>query len=537
MTLRNDSPGLQQWRDRTIMPTSLSSSELRELNQEKLERSVFSARTTEAKYVQEIADKIDDLYSGKINYATARLELLEKLQDLGYDPAKGFPDEVGALPARPGSLRDLSSSSRLDLVVRTNEQLAANYGRMKEGNTPYALNAFPAWELIRIEPRKHERSDHEERWQAAGESVDWEGAIQSPMMARKDSPIWQALGDGEGGFDDTLGNPYPPFAFGTGFGWREVSRDEAVEEGLIDEDEQVGPMKGELTPGEQEVNDVFDSLSPDIQKALQEELKNATVEQRAELILNAALEDIEHPTIWQKAERMISNALISVRAWLFNYGTSEGAFEGWKTRREIARQKVKETREGTRKLEHALSSQSDVPLAMHKEGVGDIDFDWGRPGNPLATSDDGYGISHLEKKHPDEMMKMPETIAKGTVYPHETSPLKKYIVHKDNVAVLTRKQLHPRWGGGQPKFSQERYGLTSHFHDKIKARNLAATGLKNRRQVLSENFLLPRGYSSRPTGLTRIEMGAASKDESTMVDPKIKIIAQVVHDLKKRRAA
>ena len=48
------------------------------------------------------------------------------------------------------------------------------------------------------------------------------------MIAKKDSPIWQELGSE----DDGLGNPYPPFAFGSGMGWEIVSQSEIDELGL-----------------------------------------------------------------------------------------------------------------------------------------------------------------------------------------------------------------------------------------------------------------------------------------------------------------
>jgi hypothetical protein len=58
------------------------------------------------------------------------------------------------------------------------------------------------------------------------------------MCALKTSPIWQALADGAGGFEDTLGSPYPPFAFGSGMAWVNVRRSEwkriCQEEGIPD---------------------------------------------------------------------------------------------------------------------------------------------------------------------------------------------------------------------------------------------------------------------------------------------------------------
>ena len=56
------------------------------------------------------------------------------------------------------------------------------------------------------------------------------------MIALKDSPIWEALGNGAGGFRDTLGNPYPPFAYGSGMDWIGIDRDECISLGLIDGD-------------------------------------------------------------------------------------------------------------------------------------------------------------------------------------------------------------------------------------------------------------------------------------------------------------
>ena len=61
--------------------------------------------------------------------------------------------------------------------------------------------------------------------------------LHGRMAALKSSGIWRALGDGEGGFNDTLGNPYPPFAFRSGMWTVELDRGEAEELGLLAEGE------------------------------------------------------------------------------------------------------------------------------------------------------------------------------------------------------------------------------------------------------------------------------------------------------------
>jgi len=269
---------LLQWRSREVFPTDLSSVDLRGLSSELRLRSVFSARVTNAEFLQEVSTVVDDMLAGKIDIATGRWQLMKKLKVLGYDPMTGFPDDMANIPpAEVGSLKDLSSERRLNLILDTNMRVAANYGRMVAGNTEYARRWYPAWKLIRVYTREHPRGSvdshsagWELRWHDAGEAVAWEGAVESPMIALKDSPIWQALGDGSGGYTDTLNNPFPPFAFNSGLGWTAVSRADCVMLGLINGEEISGKMDGSMTPSPKELKNAFDRLNPDLRKALEE---------------------------------------------------------------------------------------------------------------------------------------------------------------------------------------------------------------------------------------------------------------------------
>ena len=119
-------------------------------------------------------------------------------------------------------------------MLKTNRQTAASLAQLAESEDPQIAALFPAWELASGGYRKQHRTDWPQRWKAAGERVAWRGAHRTKMVALKNSPIWQALGDGAGGFRDTLGNPYPPFAFGSSYEWVPVDRLEARELGLID---------------------------------------------------------------------------------------------------------------------------------------------------------------------------------------------------------------------------------------------------------------------------------------------------------------
>ncbi len=230
---------LQQWRGRAPWPTEFGSADLRGFSREVRQRAVFSARTTNADYLGEVAEVVDDILANKINMAQGRVRLMHKLKVLGYDPAKGFPKDMANVPpAERGSLQDLGSYQRLKLVLETNVRKAMNYGRLLAGMAPYMRREYPAWELKRLYNRDVPRGTPDShsvgwqrRWRDAAESVQWEGVWQpksegtTRMIALKASAIWKALGEGAGGHDgDALGDPFPPFAFNSGMGWVAVGR-------------------------------------------------------------------------------------------------------------------------------------------------------------------------------------------------------------------------------------------------------------------------------------------------------------------------
>ena len=245
--------------------TGLTSIQLALLDREAKERALFSARTTEQRYVASMQKVLEDLVAGDIGLAAARKRLEEILDDFGYTPEHGFPDAEAVEAASPGTIEDLSSFGRLNLVLDTNEGMAASVSRLAE-ETEETLDLFPAWRLVRfIEPNGEPR-DWALRWAVAGEEVNWDGACRDDMVARKDSPIWKALGEGAGGFTDTLGNPYPPFAFNSGMGWEDVDREEAkalgleLDEPVVIERPSLGVNEVEIGVARERYGDTFANL-------------------------------------------------------------------------------------------------------------------------------------------------------------------------------------------------------------------------------------------------------------------------------------
>lgn len=241
--------------DLQLLPTGSSAADIQQWSRDIRANALFSARTTHLGYLKSIEETTRKMLSGEINIATARAELQDELEAIGYTPEAGFPNDSRSRreeaqteqslvtspptvpPADAGSLRDLSSDKRLKLVLETQTQKAENFARREAGMDDQALFQFPAWELVRTEDRDVPRDEMPSglAWpvrfgMAGGRLVD------GRMVALKDDAVWSELGSSTL-FADGIDGDTPPYAFNSGMGWRDVGRDEAVELGLIGEDE------------------------------------------------------------------------------------------------------------------------------------------------------------------------------------------------------------------------------------------------------------------------------------------------------------
>jgi hypothetical protein len=210
---------------RELLPTELRTRLLNEIPAALRERAFFSAGVTNAQFLQEADKKIDELLAGKADRATMRLELKQLLDRLEYKPAEG----------EEGTLTDLSSDDRLNLILDTNLQMAQGYGNWAQGQDSAILDQWPAQELIRVIDSKVKR-DWESRWTAAGGEF-YEGR----MIALKNDPIWVKI--------SRFGLPYPPFDFNSGMDLQDIDRDEAIRLGVIDRDTEIMPQERPFNDG------------------------------------------------------------------------------------------------------------------------------------------------------------------------------------------------------------------------------------------------------------------------------------------------
>lgn len=237
---------------RASVPSAMSAEQWGEMPVGVRERAFWSAKVTHAQHVADLkAACLDALNGARVKVRDLHMHRWtpEELEEVGPDGvARGDRTilmtreavvgemrkralERGLTPTGPRPMEDIASAPRLRLIARMAEDTSRERARFERGNDTEVLFMWPAQELVREEQREKPR-DWGTRWQAAADSVGWEGVAKNgEWIARKDSPIWVAL--------SAFGQPYPPFDYNSGMGVEDVDRDQAVELGLVEEDEEI----------------------------------------------------------------------------------------------------------------------------------------------------------------------------------------------------------------------------------------------------------------------------------------------------------
>ena len=253
----------------STLPTSAGTSDLATLPADVRERAFFSARVMDAQVLQRFKDLLDRaIGSGSraadgsyipgsaVNLATFRVEAKDLLHSMTYQPEAG----------KEGTLQDLSSDSRLEVIYRTNLEMAQGYGAWIQQQDPASLDAYPAQELYRLESRLNRRP-WGQIWNDAISQLGRGNTSAIPadmpyaedgMFALVNDPIWIHISR----FD----LPYPPFDFGSGMWVRDIDRLQAEELGLL-------PPGGPAPDPEQrsfnaDLQAPVDGIAPDLQAAL-----------------------------------------------------------------------------------------------------------------------------------------------------------------------------------------------------------------------------------------------------------------------------
>lgn len=189
-----------------MLRTKLSSSDIAEIRSGIRQQAVFSARVSKAKILSAIRDLSLDVLKGKRSPFNARETLKKTLERDGYRPPEG----------KAGTIQDLSSNARIDLILRMQTELARGYGLLVDAQRD--LENYPFWELYRKYVRQEPR-DWPARWREAGRA-----RRQGKMVAPVNDRVWTDI--------SAFGTPYPPFDYNSGMSVRRMSRERGEKLGL-----------------------------------------------------------------------------------------------------------------------------------------------------------------------------------------------------------------------------------------------------------------------------------------------------------------
>ena len=209
------------------------------------ERALMLARVANSEFGNRVIDLSNRIVEGRETEAKARLLLRDLLDEMDYQAPEG----------KAGTIQDLRSDVRLNLILRMQVQGCYGFAHWRQGQTRDLLDKYPAQELYRAYPRKEPR-DWPTRWQEAGGRF-YEGR----MIAPKNDIVWVLI--------SAFGTPYPPFDFNSGMDVMDVRREEAVELGVIAEGQIVVPQRRDF---EQDSRAGVASLLPEMEQVLIETL-------------------------------------------------------------------------------------------------------------------------------------------------------------------------------------------------------------------------------------------------------------------------
>lgn len=232
---------LQDRDARGLLPNSLSSQELMDIDPLIRKRAIFSARVEDARHLnvidnitQMILDPEHNLDGSArepgqyMNEARARMLIRANLEQLGWQPAEG----------EEGGIKDLRSEQRIRMQLDYPISFARNFGHAKQMNDKAVLDEFPGQRLL---PSYADEPRGDGWWAARWKAAGLPGPFGSDFVALRSDPGWARL--------SIFGYPYPPFAWGSKREVEDVDRETCEAYGLIKPGEAVEPMDlGEDAP-------------------------------------------------------------------------------------------------------------------------------------------------------------------------------------------------------------------------------------------------------------------------------------------------
>lgn len=231
--------------------SDLTSSQWRDVPVGLRERAFFSARVESVRFLDRTKGMLQDFLSGNRETlpsgATAlkvggRAKFVEMAREFAIKEGMGPLD-----PRDKGTVKDITSQQRLQLIFDTQTRQAQDFGYWQQGQDPDVLDAFPAQRFVRERDAKEPR--------------DWHQQFEGMVRLKSDLGFWRAI-------NRDFNVPWGPWGWGCGHDVEDVDRQEAEDLGLLKPGEPVSPV-------DKKFNDDLQASTRGLDPELMEMLKDS----------------------------------------------------------------------------------------------------------------------------------------------------------------------------------------------------------------------------------------------------------------------
>jgi hypothetical protein len=241
---------------RSVIASQLTSDDWKRVPVALRERAFFSSQIENVQFLQRTKDLLGDFLTGareEVDLPDGSKSTMLKTGGRAafVDQARAFALSQGMGPLVPedaGTIKDIRSEQRLNLIFDTQTHAANAFGAWKQGQDPAVLDEFPAQRFIREREVKEPRDFHHSH----------EGEVQ----LKSDLGFWRTL-------NQDFGVPWGPWGWGCGHDVEDVDRAEAERLGLLAPGTPVAPVVADFND---QLKASVANVDPDLQAWLKERL-------------------------------------------------------------------------------------------------------------------------------------------------------------------------------------------------------------------------------------------------------------------------
>lgn len=221
---------LQKLGNRSVIGSQLTSEDWARVPVALRERAFFSSTIENVQFLQRSKDLIGDFLTGAREEVAqpdgTKTTMLKTGNRAKFvEQAREFALAQGMGPLVPedaGTVKDIRSEQRLNLIFDTQTHAAHAFGAWKQGQNPAVLDEFPAQRFIRERDVKEPRDFHHHH--------------ENEVHLKSNLAFWRGL-------NQDFGVPWGPWGWGCGHDVEDVDRAEAERLGLLAPGDPVAPQE------------------------------------------------------------------------------------------------------------------------------------------------------------------------------------------------------------------------------------------------------------------------------------------------------